>query len=100
MNLNKNMIISKIKEEYSFLREFFGVKKLYLFGSYIKNLQTKNSDIDFLVDFEKDRGNYKDELGLAIYLKKLFRKEVEVGKKSDLRPEYRKEIFKGGILEC
>jgi len=34
----------------------YGVKRIGLFGSYSKNEQTKNSDIDIIAEFEKPIG--------------------------------------------
>ena len=33
----------------------FGVTEIGLFGSYVRNEQTEDSDIDFLVDIIKER---------------------------------------------
>jgi hypothetical protein len=47
--LSKNDIINLIKAEKSFLKENFGVVNIGLFGSYAKDQQTPDSDIDLLV---------------------------------------------------
>jgi predicted nucleotidyltransferase len=44
-------VISEHKEELS----KFGVSKLGLFGSYARNEQSNNSDIDLLIDFEPEK---------------------------------------------
>ena len=35
------------------LENDYGVKEIGIFGSYIKNMETKASDIDILIDFKK-----------------------------------------------
>ena len=49
--------ITKIKETIQciapFLRTQYGVKKLFLFGSYARGEAQDRSDIDLLVEFEK-----------------------------------------------
>ena len=62
-----------------------GVKKIGLFGSFIKNRNSKNSDIDFLVEFDKvDIDKYLYVLNL---LEKLFKKKVDLVIEKDLKPE-------------
>jgi len=49
--LSRNEIIKLLKAEKPFLKENFGVIHIGIFGSYAKNRQTIDSDIDFLVEF-------------------------------------------------
>lgn len=51
--MDKETIIKKIKQQYPYLMAEYGVKRIGLFGSYSKNEQTKNSDIDIIAEFEK-----------------------------------------------
>ena len=44
------MIVAEHKEE---LKNRFGVEKIGLFGSYARDEETKNSDIDFVVELSK-----------------------------------------------
>ena len=82
--LNSNKIIEKLKEN---RREFRsrGVKKLGLFGSYVKGKQTKGSDVDILVEFEDVTfDNYMDVLFL---IEKLLKRKVDLIIEESLRPE-------------
>ena len=45
----KEKILEKLREEFPYLKDQFGVKKIGLFGSYAKGEQRKNSDIDILI---------------------------------------------------
>jgi predicted nucleotidyltransferase len=47
-----------------------------LFGSYAKDLNTENSDVDLFVDFDKPIG--LDFIEFADYLEKLFNKKVDL----------------------
>ena len=53
--LSKNEIIDSIKTEKEFLKKNFGVLSIGLFGSYAKDQQSEDSDIDFLVEFSAPR---------------------------------------------
>ena len=52
--LTASEILKKLKENREKIRKF-GVKRIGLFGSYIRNEQKKESDIDVLVEFEKGK---------------------------------------------
>jgi len=77
--LSKNEIISLIKAEKTFLKENFGVLNIGLFGSYAKNQQNSDSDIDFLVEFSEPRFDWI--ASLQIYMEKKFDKKIEIVRK-------------------
>ena len=77
--LSKNEIISLIKAEKTFLKENFGVLNIGLFGSYAKNQQNSDSDIDFLVEFSEPRFDWV--VSLQIYMEKKFEKKIEIVRK-------------------
>ncbi|MCG8641204.1 MAG: nucleotidyltransferase domain-containing protein [Desulfobacterales bacterium] len=67
-SISRNEIIDIIRAERSFLQENFGVLSIGLFGSYAKNKQTPDSDIDFLVEFAEPR--FEWVAGLNSYMEK------------------------------
>ena len=81
-NLSKYEIISFIKAEKSFLKENFGVLNIGLFGSYAKDQQTPDSDIDFLVEFAEPR--FEWVAGLKVYMEKKFDRKIEIIRKRTL----------------
>lgn len=62
----------------------FGVQRIGVFGSYNRNEATDHSDIDFLVDFFKEKKTLKNLVGLADYLESIFNKKVEIVTKEGL----------------
>ena len=63
-----------------------GVKKIGLFGSFIKDKQNKKSDIDILVSFEN--ANYGEEyFKLLFYLEDLFKRKIDLIPIEKLRRE-------------
>src|SRR6056297_4131136 len=54
--LKKDNIRKKIRLNISELKKKYPINHLYLFGSYARDEQTENSDIDILVDFSKPIG--------------------------------------------
>ena len=80
--LSKSEIINFIKGEKAFLKENFGVLHIGLFGSYARDQHTKDSDIDFLVEFSKPSFDYL--AGLQIYMEKKLNKKIEIVRKRNL----------------
>ena len=52
--MGKNEIIDIIKSNKSEMESRYGVRRVGLFGSYVKGRQRKKSDIDILVAFSRD----------------------------------------------
>ncbi len=76
--------ITKALREHNDILEKYQVKRIGLFGSYVRGEQKEDSDIDFLVEFEKpDFDNFMD---LAFYLEDLLGKRVELITNGSLSP--------------
>ena len=56
----------------------FGVKELGLFGSFVREQQRADSDIDLLVEFEADKKTFDNFMQLAFFLEDLFQRRVEL----------------------
>ena len=97
--LKAESIIKKIEQNKKIIKSF-GVKKLILFGSYARNEAKADSDIDFLVEFEKGRGLFDDFIHLQHFLEDLFGKEIDLGKPSLVREELRENILGGKLIEA
>jgi hypothetical protein len=70
------------------------IKKLSLFGSYLKDTASKDSDVDLLVEFEED-----NEYGLVDIAR--IERELSgiIGKKVDLRtPEELSKYFRDTVV--
>lgn len=82
IELNKEKILTFIFRNKGLLKERFGVLSIGLIGSYARDEQTENSDIDFLVEFSEPNFHYL--AGLVIFLEKEFEKKVDVIGKKEL----------------
>lgn len=82
--LDNKKIIQKIESQKEKLKEI-GVKKIGLFGSFAKNSQKKKSDIDIIVDLEKQ--TFRSYVALLLLLEKLFRRKIDLVIENDLKPE-------------
>ena len=76
--------IKRIIGEHRDILEKYKVKSIALFGSYVRNGQREDSDIDFLVELKED--TYHNFINLIFTLEDLLKKEVTVVSKEDLSP--------------
>jgi uncharacterized protein len=85
--MNKAEVLSKLKEAKPMLSHKYGLTVLALFGSYSRNEQSAQSDIDLLVDF--DRIIAKNFFQCAFELQNLFAgKKVEIVMQDGIKPKY------------
>ena len=85
-NIDYKKIIKKISANKKKIKSF-GVKKIGLFESLLKGSQKEKGDIDFLVTFDKiDLDNYAE---LDTFLKKIFRRKIDLVVEKNLVPELR-----------
>ena len=76
--LTKNDIVKRLQTHKPEI-EKFGIQKIGLFGSYVREQQNEESDIDILIEFEKGETTFDNFMGLCFYLDDLFNgKKVEV----------------------
>jgi predicted nucleotidyltransferase len=74
------------------LREKYNVSYLGIFGSYIRGEQTKDSDLDILVQYDKKPGLLK-YIELENYLSDILGVKVDLVMKSALKPNIGKRIL-------
>lgn len=80
----KENIISVLKTHKTELSKY-GVSSVGLFGSYLRNEQSKRSDIDLLVDFEPDKESFDNYMAVYDIFENLFKDEkVEIVTKNGL----------------
>ncbi|OGJ42387.1 nucleotidyltransferase [Candidatus Peregrinibacteria bacterium RIFCSPLOWO2_01_FULL_39_12] len=80
-----------LKSQKSFLKEKFRVKKIGIFGSFARNEQSDDSDIDILVEFYEPIG--WDFFDLQEYLKNILKKNVDLVTKKALKPQIKTTIL-------
>ena len=64
----------------------FGVRQCSLFGSFLYDQATAESDIDLLVEFEPGKKTFTNFSNLVFFLEELFGRQVEVVTKESLSP--------------
>ncbi len=82
---NSEEIISLISRYQDEIKDF-GVIRCGLFGSYVRNEASDNSDIDILVEFHPDKKSYKNYIRLVFFLEDLLGMRVDLVTKEALSP--------------
>jgi predicted nucleotidyltransferase len=98
------MEISSIREIVAYLKnnkrlfyDRFGVTRIGIFGSFVRDGQTPSSDIDMVVEIEKSRKNIHSFLQLKRFLEKELARKIDLGFEHSLKPMVREKI-KGQII--
>ena len=90
--MGKQKIIKIIRNKKPEMESRYGVQRLGLFGSYVKEKQSKRSDIDILVTFNRDIDLF-DFLDLREYLESQLSIKVDLVMESALKPAIGKRIL-------
>jgi uncharacterized protein len=90
--MGKLEIIDIIKNSKPELQALFGVAKVGLFGSYVRDQQKKKSDIDILVSFSRDIDLF-EFIELRQFLEKRLHQKVDLVMESALKPAIGKRIL-------
>lgn len=90
---NKKDILSIIKNNQSNI-ESFGVRRLGLFGSFVRKEQNMESDIDLLVEFYPDKKNFDNFIHLSFLLETLLKYPIELVTPESLSPYIKPNIMK------
>ena len=83
--MDKNLIQDILKKNHEQISSL-GVYRLGLFGSFVRNEQYPNSDIDLLVEFVKGKKNFDNFIGLSQFLEEIFNRPVDLLTASSLSP--------------
>ena len=89
--INRDEILTKLKELKPVLYRDYAVIKIGLFGSFSDNTNTETSDIDILVELERPIG-WKF-FSLEIYLGKVFDRRIDLVTKNALKEQIKDDIL-------
>ena len=73
----KTKIIKILRENMDEIRKF-GVRRIGIFGSAVRDKLKENSDIDIVVEFEKGKATFENFGGLIEFLETLFKRKVDI----------------------
>lgn len=73
---------------------FFGVKKIGLFGSFVRGEQTFTSDVDILIDFFPEKHTFDNFMDVSFFLEDLLGCKVDLVTSKSLSPHIGPYILK------
>jgi predicted nucleotidyltransferase len=88
----KQDIVTVLRENRELIRGL-GVKRLGLFGSFVRGEQRSESDVDLLVEFEPGKKTFDNFMALAFLLEELLRRRVELVTAESLSPYLQPHIL-------
>lgn len=94
--MTKEDILSYLKEHKKEMKDKYSVKKIALFGSYARDVASKNSDIDLLVDF-KETPDLLTFIELEEVLSKSLQKNVDLVPRRKLKKAIKDQVLKEAI---
>lgn len=85
--MDKATILAKLRRIKPELEQKYGLSEIALFGSYSRDEQTPESDIDLLIDFKKVTARYFFDC--VFLLEDTFpEKEIQIVTRSGIKPKY------------
>ncbi len=94
MTRTREEILKMLQENREVIRRF-GVRRLGLFGSHVRDEGTEGSDLDFVVEFE--RKTFDTYMDLKAYLEELFGCRVDLVLTDAIKPRLRATILEQAI---
>jgi len=89
----KQDILNVLDQNRSYLREL-GVRKIGLFGSFVRGEQRHDSDIDLLIEFDPGRKTFDAFMELSFFLEEVLQHKVELVTVESLSPYLGPHILK------
>jgi len=90
-------IIETLRRHEKEIKKRYGVKRIGVFGSYVRGEEREKSDIDILVEF--DEPTFDNFINLFLYLEKLFGRKVDLVTTKALSP-YISPIVEKEVVWC
>lgn len=91
--MTKKYIIDFLKFHKKELEEKFGVQKIGLFGSYARDEQREDSDIDIAIEI-KSVNSFRSFFSILHFLEDGLHKKIDLGIEESIKPIAKERILK------
>ena len=96
--LQKQEIVTFLSKNKELFRKKFDITKIGIFGSYARNEQKENSDIDVIIEMPRGTEDiFEKKQALREFLKIYFNKEIDICRECAIKPIFREIILKETI---
>jgi predicted nucleotidyltransferase len=89
-------LVEILHEQIPLLAERYSVETLDVFGSYVRDEQNKDSDLDMLITFKEDP-SLLTYIAIENYLSDLLNVKVDLVMKDSLKPKIGEQILSEAI---
>jgi len=90
-------VIETLRRHEREIKKKYCVRRIGVFGSYVRGEQREESDIDILVEFDKP--TFDNFINLSLYLEELFGRKVDLVTTKGLSP-YISPIVEKEVVWC
>jgi uncharacterized protein len=96
--IQQNEIITYLKNNKDYFYTQFNIVKIGIFGSFARNEQTENSDIDIIIEMPRGTNDiFEKKQQLRELLKNNFHREIDICRERAIKPLFREMILKDTI---
>ena len=96
--VNQTQILDYLLANKQNISQKYCLKKLGIFGSYARNEQTPESDLDLLVEFEENTPDLTDKKEfLRNEIQSAFHIQVDICREKYIKPIFRQQILMDAI---
>jgi len=92
--MKREAVIEILRDHKKVLQQKYGVIKIGVFGSYARNQQRADSDIDIAIEIIKEKKNLHNFLSIKRELERILGKKVDLGIESTLKPIIKEYVSK------
>lgn len=89
--------IEEVKNKILPILQHYGVKRAGLFGSCVRDEMMKDSDIDILVEIEKDI-SLLDFVGLKLEIEDVLKRKVDLVEYNTIKPLLKERILSEQVI--
>ena len=92
--INQTQILNYLSTNKQNISQKYNLTKLGIFGSYARNEQTSESDLDLLVEFEENTPDLTDKKEyLREEIRTAFNLQVDVCREKYIKPIFRQQVL-------
>ena len=93
MGMQVEDVKSLLGEQRAEMRKTFHVRRIGIFGSFVQDRQSRRSDVDILMEFEKGHKDFFNYMRLKYYLEASLGRKVDLVIKEAVKPRLKERIF-------
>lgn len=90
--LNKKIIMKSIQDNLDEVKRY-GIRRIGVFGSFVRSSGNEKSDIDVLIEFYPGKKNFDNYMELKFFLEKLLHRKVDLVIKDAIKPRIKPAIL-------